>query len=86
MYSRKSPSSIFFRNSLGVRKKYSTPFCSVPLGGRDVALMEKDKGNPASKSDFIIVDFPLPLGAQNIKSFPASMMKVLIIARSKLVL
>jgi len=48
--------------------------------------MEKDKGNPASKSDFIIVDFPLPLGAENIKSFPVDMMKILIKARSKLVL
>jgi len=58
--------AIFSLNSSGVRKKYSTPFCSCPRGGRDVQLMEKciRSSGCSCISQLMIVDLPLPLGAE----------------------
>jgi hypothetical protein len=51
-------------------KKYSTPFCSVPLGILLVAEIEKARFKFWVSRKFIIVDLPEPDGAENMISFP----------------
>ena len=58
------------RNSSGVRKKYSTPCCSVPRGGRLVHEMEKASlSSLCLMSHCTMVLFPAPDGALKISSF-----------------
>ena len=71
-YSKNSPFAIFCLNSSGVRKKYSTPFCSVPRGAR--LVQEIEKWRLSSGCSFIshctMVLFPEPEGALKIRSLP----------------
>jgi hypothetical protein len=59
-----------FLNSSGEMKKYSTPFCSVPLGILLVAEIENARFKFWVSRKFIIVDLPEPDGAENMISFP----------------
>ena len=59
-----------WRNSSAERKNYSTPFCSVPRGARLVQEIENARcSSSCCISQFMMVLFPLPLGAEKIRSF-----------------
>jgi hypothetical protein len=58
-------------------KKYSTPFCSVPLGALDVQDIENARFSSWCSfiSHEIIVDFPVPLGALKMINLPLIILK-----------
>ena len=56
------------RKSSGVRKKYSTPFCSVPRGGRLVQEIEKCRSGTCVIKWLMSVLLPQPDGAENVST------------------
>src|SRR5258708_4818064 len=67
-HSRNFPAAMSASNSARVRKRYSTPFFSVPRGARVVVVITR--GIPSAISFFATVDFPTPEGPEMTSRVP----------------